>query len=247
VTARARSFGAAAQEYDRLRPAPVPEALRELVPSPDAAVLDLAAGTGLLSRSLAAVGVTDVVAVEPDDAMRAVLSARSPGARVLAGTAEDIPLPDASVDAVLAASAWHWFDPERATGEIARVLRPGGVLGLLWSFADPDVDWVAELRRIGRADEQGSAPIVRSGFAVELPDGAPFGPGTSQVFRRSTWMAAGDVAGMLGTYSSVLTLPADEQAEILERARDLIARRVGSDPVLVPFATAVWRAVRTGG
>jgi len=176
--------------------------------------------------------------------MRAVLTARSPGAPALAGTAEDIPLPDASVDAVLAASAWHWFDPVRATAEIARVLRPGGVLGLLWSFADPDVDWVGELRRIGRADEQGSAPIVRSGFAVELPAGAPFGPGLTRVFRRSTWMAADDVVAMLGTYSSVLTLPAEEQAEVRRRAREHIARSVGTDPVLVPFATAVWRAVR---
>lgn len=244
---RARSFGAAADDYDRLRPAPVPAALRWLLPSAEVTVLDLGAGTGLVSRALAARGVADVVAVEPDEAMRAVLAARSPGARVLAGTAEDIPLPDGSVDAVLASSAWHWFDPDRATPEIARVLRPGGVLGLLWSFADPTTDWVAELRHIQRADDAGdedSTSGVRAGFTIELPAGAPFGPGASEVFRRRTWMAADDVAAMLGTYSTVLTLTPEERAEVHRRAREVVARWVGTDPVRVPFATAVWRAFR---
>ncbi|MEJ2865111.1 class I SAM-dependent methyltransferase [Actinomycetospora flava] len=244
---RSRSFGAAAEDYDRLRPAPVPAALRWLLPSSEVTVLDLGAGTGLVSRSLAAAGVADVVAVEPDDAMRAVLAARSPGARALAGTAEDIPLPDASVDAVLASSAWHWFDPDRATAEVARVLRPGGVLGLLWSFADPATDWVAELRHLQRADDAGnedSTSGVRAGFAIDLPDGAPFGAGSSEVFRRRTWMAADDVAAMLGTYSTVLTLRPEERAEVRRAAREVIARRVGTDPVRVPFATAVWRATR---
>ena len=245
MTERARSFGAAADDYDRLRPAPAGEALQWLVPSPDATVLDLAAGTGLVTRALAAEGIHDVVAVEPDDAMRAVLTARSPGARALAGTAEEIPLPDGSVDAVLAGSAWHWFDPERAAAEIARVLRPGGVLGLLWSYSDPDTDWIADLRRLGRAEAQGSSELARSGFAVELPAGAPFGPGESRVFRRSAWMAADDVAAMLGTYSSVLTLPVAERRDVYRRARALIAERVDADPVLVPFATAAFRTLRS--
>lgn len=247
MSARACSFGAAAQEYDRLRPVPVPEAVRWLVPASVAAVLDLGAGTGLVSRALAAEGVAGIVAVEPDDAMRAVLTVRSPGARALAGTAEDIPLPDGSVDAVLAGSAWHWFDPDRATAEIARVLRPGGVLGLLWSAADPGVEWLAELGRIGQADARRSAPTMLSEFAVELPEGAPFTPGGSQLFRRSTWMAADDVVAMVGTYSSVLALPADERAEVQRRAREHVARRVGTDPVLVPFVTVAWRAFRTSG
>jgi SAM-dependent methyltransferase len=246
VTARARSFGAAADDYDRLRPAPVPEALRWLVPRPDATVLDLGAGTGLLSRALAAEGVADVVAVEPDDAMRAVLAARSPGSPALAGSAEELPLPDASVDAVLVASAWHWFDQERATAEIARVLRPGGTLGLLWSYPDPAHEWVSQLRAIAHADDAGQ-PGATPGFDVPLPADAPFGPGGSEVFRRSTWMAVDDVAGMLGTYSSVLTLPAGEREEVRRRALAHLAHHVGTDPVLVPFATAAWRAFRTAG
>lgn len=245
---RARSFGTAADEYDRLRPAPAPEALRWLLPSPDTvptpAVLDLAAGTGLLSRALAAEGVADVVAVEPDDAMRGVLAARSPGARVSAGTAEDIPLPDGSVDAVLVGSAWHWFDPVAATAEIARVLRPGGVLGLLWTYYDPLEEWVAELRGIGGLDEGNPTPAVDSGFTIELPEGAPFGAGEPQVFRHARRMAADDVAAVIGTHSAVLTLPAQERAEVHRRAREHVARAVGTDPVRVPFVTAAWRAVR---
>ncbi|GAA4794172.1 class I SAM-dependent methyltransferase [Actinomycetospora chlora] len=244
MTARARSFGGAADAYDRLRPAPVPEALRWLVPSPDATVLDLGAGTGLLTRALAAEGVADVVAVEPDEAMRAVLAARSPGAPALAGSAEQVPLPDASVDAVLVASAWHWFDPERATAEIARVLRPGGTLGLLWSFPDPAQEWVSQLRAIAHTDDAGK-PGPTAGFEIALPAGAPFSVGESEVFRASTWMAVDDVAGMLGTYSTVLTLPADERAEVRRRALAHVAHHVGTDPVLVPFATAAWRAIRT--
>jgi SAM-dependent methyltransferase len=176
--------------------------------------------------------------------MRGVLTSRSPGARALAGTAEAIPLPDASVDAALVASAWHWFDQERATAEIARVLRPGGVLGLVWSFPDPSVTWVSELRAIGHADDAGK-PAVGSGFEIALPEGAPFGSGESHVFRRSTWMAAADVAALIGTYSTVLTLPPAEREDVHRRALDHVARTVGTDPVRMPFATAAWRASRT--
>jgi SAM-dependent methyltransferase len=247
VTGRARSFGTAADDYDRLRPAPAPEALRWLLPSPDAAVLDLGAGTGLLSRALAAEGVTDLVAVEPDDAMRAVLTARSPGARAPAGTAEDIPLPDGTVDAVLVASAWHWFDPVRATAEVARVLRPGGVLGLMWTYYDPAEPWVDELRRIGGLDDGNAVPAVDADFVIELPAEAPFGAGEPRVFRRSTWMAADDVAAMIGTHSAVLTLPGPQRAEVIRRAREHVTREVGTDPVAVPFLTGAWRAFRTSG
>lgn len=245
--ARARSFGAVADDYDRLRPPPVLAALRWLLPAPGATgptVLDLGAGTGLLTRALAAAGVTDVVAVEPDDAMRTVLATQSPGVRVLAGTAEDVPLPDASVDAVLVASAWHWFDPDRASAEIGRVLRPGGVLGLLWTFADPAEPWVAAMRHVGRADDRDATTVVEAGFAIDLPADAPFGPGTSEVFRDRTWMAAEDVAAMTGTWSSVLTLSAQERAQVHREARALVAAEVGTDPVAVPFVTAAWRAFR---
>ena len=140
---RRLSFGSVAADYDRYRPAPPPRALDWLIPPDATAVLDLAAGTGAVTRLL--IGrAARVVAVEPDERMRSVLAARCPEAEVLEGRGEDIPLPDASVDAVVIASAWHWLDPERAVPEIARVLRPGGALGVIWVSRDSRVDWVAE-------------------------------------------------------------------------------------------------------
>ena len=155
---RRLSFGSVAADYDRYRPAPPPQALDWLIPPDATAVLDLAAGTGAVTRLL--IGrAARVVAVEPDDRMRSVLAARCPEAEVLEGRGEDIPLPDASVDAVVIASAWHWLDPERAVPEIARVLRPGGALGVIWVSRDSRVEWVAEFNGLMReAREADRAP-----------------------------------------------------------------------------------------
>jgi len=110
------SLGAITGQYDRLRPPPPPEALEWLLPARRDVVVDLGAGTGLLARALAAVA-GHVIGVEPDDRMRAVLTARSPGVQVLAGRGEAIPLSDDSADAVLVSSAWHWMDPDAAASE----------------------------------------------------------------------------------------------------------------------------------
>jgi SAM-dependent methyltransferase len=244
VTARARSFGAVAQEYDRLRPAPVPEALLELVPAPDSAVLDLAAGTGLLSRSLAAVGVTDVVAVEPDEAMRAVLGARSPGARVLPGTAEDIPLPDASVDAVLAASAWHWFDPEAATAEIARVLRPGGVLAALWNGDDATVEWVRGYHEA--AGLIGLRVRDRAESGLHLPEHPAFEASEHSAYPNAVRTSVEGLLATLGTHSwALVAQPADRDAA-LARVRDYLATRpeTSAGEFELPLFTDVVRMLR---
>ena len=126
---RAASFGAVAAAYDRARPAYPREAVAWLVGDAPRRVLDLAAGTGKLTRQLAAAG-HDVVAVELAEEMLAHLRAGVPAAEALVGTAEAIPLADASVDAVTVAQAFHWFDPPLALREIALVLRPGGALVL---------------------------------------------------------------------------------------------------------------------
>jgi len=135
------SFGAVAGEYDRLRPSPPPEAVDWLLPARRDVVVDLAAGTGLLTRALAG-KVGHVIAVEPDERMRSVLQARSCDVEVLAGRGEAIPLPDASADAVFVSSAWHWMDPDLAVPEIARVLRDGGRFGVIWTGRNPHIEWL---------------------------------------------------------------------------------------------------------
>ena len=135
ATSKARhatSFGAATRAYERGRPSYPAEALDWLLPDGARRVLDLGAGTGKLTRDLAARGL-DVVAVDPSAGMRAELGRVLPDIPVLAGSAEHIPLDAGSVDAVLVAQAWHWVDPKAAVPEIARVLKPGGRLGLLWN------------------------------------------------------------------------------------------------------------------
>ena len=138
---RSKSFGEIATDYDRFRPGPPDEAVDWLLPAGAVDVLELGAGTGGLTRQLVE-RVRHVRAVEPDDRMRAVLADRVPGAEVVAGRAEEIPADDSSFDAVMVASAWHWVDEERAVPEVARVLRPGGWLSLLWSGPDRTIDWV---------------------------------------------------------------------------------------------------------
>ncbi len=113
-------------------------------------VLDLGAGTGKLTTRLVERGL-DVIAVDPIAEMLDVLRATLPDTPALLGTAEQIPLRDNSVDAVLVAQAWHWFDPERAVAEVARVLRPGGRLGLVWNIRDERLGWVKEFGRDRRA------------------------------------------------------------------------------------------------
>ncbi|MEV8022817.1 class I SAM-dependent methyltransferase [Streptomyces sp. NPDC086554] len=150
----ASSFGAAAVAYAEDRPDYAQAAVRwALEPAPDPRVLDLGAGTGKLTATLLALGA-EVIAVEPDPAMLTELRRSLPDVRALSGSAESIPLPDASVDAVLAGNAMHWFDMAVAGPEIARVLAPGGVLAGLWNLMDDQVEWVAGLTRIS-----GSAAI----------------------------------------------------------------------------------------
>ncbi|MBI3690304.1 MAG: class I SAM-dependent methyltransferase, partial [Mycolicibacterium aromaticivorans] len=138
---RSLSFGSEAAAYERGRPSYPPEAIDWLLPPGARDVLDLGAGTGKLTTRLVERGL-DVVAVDPLAEMLELLSSALPDTPALLGTAEQIPLPDNSVDAVLVAQAWHWFDPEQAVAEVARVLRPGGRLGLVWNARDERMGWV---------------------------------------------------------------------------------------------------------
>jgi len=150
------SFGAAAVAYAEHRPDYAQDAVRwALGPAPGRRVVDLGAGTGKLTAALVAAG-TEVIAVEPDPGMQSELRRSLPDVRSLPGSAEAIPLPDASVDAVLAGNAMHWFDMAVAGPEIARVLVPGGILAGLWNVMDDRVEWVAGLERI--SGERGHRP-----------------------------------------------------------------------------------------
>ncbi|MGN6332662.1 MAG: class I SAM-dependent methyltransferase [Motilibacteraceae bacterium] len=245
---RARSFGSVAGDYDRLRPATPQAALDWLLPVHARRVLDLGAGTGGTTRALLARGL-DVVAVEPDERMREVLADRAPAAEVLAGAAEDIPLPDADVDAVIASSAWHWFDPRRAPAQVARVLRPGGRLGVLWNGRDGGTGWMAALEQAVRTDGMTAAPSARRYREVDLPDGLPFGPGERHEVRWTQQMSPADVVALMGTYSGVLALPPEERAARLAAAAGLLAEHpdaAGRELLEVPFVARCWRADRLG-
>ena len=145
---RATSFGQVADEYARGRPGYPAEAIDWVLESaPGGRVVDLGAGTGKLTRALVAPGRT-VTAIEPLDEMRERLAADLPEVTTLAGSAESMPVADASADAVFVAQAFHWFDPVPALNEIARVLAAGGMLGLIWNTRDDSEPWVAEFSRI---------------------------------------------------------------------------------------------------
>jgi len=149
--ARARSFGTVAEDYERWRPGPSPSVVDWLLPARARRVVDLGAGTGALSRLLVE-RVDEVVSVEPDPRMRQVLVRRVPGATVLDGRGEQLPIDDASADAILVSSAWHWMDVEPTLTEAARALRPGGVLGVVWSGPDWAGGGVDELRGVIERD-----------------------------------------------------------------------------------------------
>ena len=163
---RATSFASVADAYERGRPEYPGDAVRWLVGDEPADVVDLGAGTGKLTRGLVAFGHR-VTAVEPLAEMLEHLRRAVPEARALAGSGEEIPLVDASADVVVCAQAFHWFDHVVALGEIARVLRPGGRLALVWNTRDDGEAWVAELSDaiIGRETIQDGTRSSRSGRA----------------------------------------------------------------------------------
>ncbi|WP_338051537.1 class I SAM-dependent methyltransferase [Pseudonocardia acidicola] len=243
---RAMSFGAIAEDYDRVRPSPPADAVEWLLPGGCEVAVDVAAGTGLLTRALAR-RVPQVVAVEPDPRMRAVLSARSPGVRVVEGRGEAIPLPDASADAVLISSAWHWMDPDRAVPEIGRVLRDGGRFGVIWTSRDREVDWVRAIDRFhsSSADPSEARARRRRHRDVTLPAGGLFANVERTTFAFTRPMRIDDVVVMLGTYSGLITADPRERSAGLAGARAALEQRFpGLDEIEVPMRSWCWRADR---
>ena len=235
---RRSSFGAAADLYDRIRPSYPPEAVRWVLGDEPRRVVDVGAGTGIFSRVLASLG-HQVVAVEPDEGMRLKLAATSPDVRVVAGAAESIPLPDAGVDAVVAAQAYHWFDHDLAHAEIARVLRSGGVFAPIWNVRDESVDWVEELTRRASLDD-GSRRFRE--YEIERGFGHLFGPVETARFRHSTLHTADTLVALVQSRSYYLTADEATKEQIEASVRELAGRL--PETFELPYVTEVYRARR---
>ena len=246
----ASSFGAAATAYAEHRPDYARAAVRwALEPAPGPRVLDLGAGTGKLTATLVALGA-DVIAVEPDPAMLAELRRARPAVRALTGRAEAIPLPDSSVDAVLAGHALHWFDMTVAGPEIARVLVPGGILAGLWNAFDDRLDWVAGLAQVSGSAAIGPRDTLsnwrgKAGQAHLLDLGvvAGFGSPEQAEFPHGHRRTADSLVATLATRAGMLVMPVREHQDTLGRIRAYLASRpeTARGEFTLPMLTVVLR------
>jgi SAM-dependent methyltransferase len=250
------SFGAAAAAYDEHRPdyaeAAVRWALEPVWSRRPVRVVDVGAGTGKLTVTLVRIGA-EVTALEPDPHMLAELRRQMPSVTAVPGSAEEIPLPDASVDAVLAAQAMHWFDMNRAIPEIARVLTPGGVVAGLWNVDDDRVGWVADLAAISK--RQGSVTLLawRDGAdqaryerMAEAGVGL-FGEGETGEFQHGQPRTAGSLLATIATHSHLLVMDEPDRAALMARIRGFLHERPetsGGREFMLPMVTVVLRAPR---
>lgn len=211
-----------------------------------ATVLDLGAGTGKFTPRLLATGAS-VIAVEPVAAMLDKLAASHPEVRPLVGTADAIPLPDASVDVVVCAQAFHWFATAEALDEIHRVLKPGGRLGLVWNMRDARVPWVAAIDRIVNEFED-DAPRYYTGAWRQAFPHPGFGPMDERHYANDHTGSPEDVIlNRVRSTSFISALPPEQRAGVDERLRTLIDAQPelrGRDVVTVPYDTAAYCLVR---
>jgi SAM-dependent methyltransferase len=221
----ARAFGRTAARYESGRPHWPAEAVDAAGLPAEAVVVDLAAGTGKLTRVLTAT-FARVVAVEPLAEMRAVLERMAPGAEVLPGVAERIPLPDESADGVFAADAFHWFDLRRALPEIARVLKPGGVLAVLFSGPDgptePEIDGVHDVLERNRRPREHPADRFESGAWLEDFAGSPFGDPVEHAFEYEQEVSRAQLLDYFASVSWIAALERSELDELLQEVEELL-------------------------
>jgi SAM-dependent methyltransferase len=237
---RSRNFGSIAELYERVRPGYPVEAVEWLL-ADAATVADVGTGTGKLTDALLASG-RDVTAVDPDPGMLAVLAAKHPGVPTVTGTAEQLPFADAIFDAVTFGQSWHWVDPPRGSAEVARILKPGGTLGLFWNIRDAREPWVAELADILDHRSADELLLAAGGPIVTAP----------LVFDASTtfdWVSSIDVETLVdlaATHGFVLTATEGERRAMLEGVRALGERVAAPDGALrLPYRLHAYRFIAT--
>lgn len=234
---RARNFGSIAELYERVRPGYPAEAVDWFLPATARVIADVGTGTGKLTDALLAPG-REITAVDPDPGMLAVLSGKHPEVTTVTGTAEQLPFDDASVDAVTFGQSWHWVDPPRGSREVARVLRPGGSLGLFWNIRDAREPWVAELADIlghQSADElmlEAGGPVVTEPLEFDA-------------MREFAWTSTIDVATLVdlaATHGFVITASDADRRTMLDAVAALGERVAGTDGILrLPYRLYVYR------
>jgi SAM-dependent methyltransferase len=257
VIDEAKGFDQNAAQYERARPSYPAEAVAHVVGhggiGPGRRALDLAAGTGKLTRLLVPTGA-DVIAVEPVAGMRAQLAMAVPGVEVHDGTAEQLPLADGAVDAVTVAQAFHWFDPPVALAEIRRVLRRDGHLFLLWNTRDRTVDWVKQFGDLLVDGDSGLRRPYDSYYEVDYAAVvAEAGAGRFTPVERwaHRWEQPCDedlLVDRAASVSVVGTLADDERAAVLDRVRELARTHpdlAGRPWFGFPYETHVWRCRAT--
>jgi len=233
------AFADVADAYERGRPGYPEEAVRWLVGEEPSDVVDLGAGTGKLTRSLVALGHR-VTAVEPLDEMREELVRAVPEATALAGSAEEIPLPDGSVDVLTSAQAFHWFDHDVALPEIARVLRPGGRIALVWNSRDDRDPWTARMSAIignETVDDDDLDPLAASGL---------FEPTEHTSFSFEQKLDRETLLDLVLSRSYCAKLPPSDREPILRAIGDLYDETAGPDGVRLAYVTQCFRAERRG-
>ena len=239
---RATSFGSVADSYERARPGYPDDAVRWLVGERPCDVVDLGAGTGKLTRSVVALGHR-VTAVEPLPEMLAQLRASVAAAVPVAGNAESIPLADASADVVVVAQAFHWFDHGPALAEIARVLRPGGRLGLVWNTRDDTEAWVAELTDtvIGRSEFRagGVEAVIGS-----IDESGLYGAVERASFAHLQLLERSQLLELVRSRSQCAVLDEEERQPVLARVGALFDRYAADGVLAMPYVTECFRADR---
>lgn len=228
--------------YERSRPSYPAAAVDWLLPPAPRRVADVGAGTGKFTRGLMGRGF-EVIAVEPSAGMRAELARVLPDVTLLAGSAEDIPVESGTLDAVLLAQAWHWVDPARAVPEVARVLVPGGRLGLVWNIRDERVDWVLRLSEIlagmGGTGNDSDAPQI----------GPPFGPVERHDVEWAMPITPAGLLDLVASRSYIITLSPDDRAAVLAQVQELMDTHpdlAGAAEFSVPYVTRCSRAILPG-